>query len=78
LRTLLFFHPIKKQYKINIKIDFENRYTISPVNDLNYSVFDSALANGKIARLGVKISSEEHPLLEDLYNFTFRPVNEYH
>jgi hypothetical protein len=63
---------------LNIKIDFENRYDVSNVNELNYSVFDTELTNGQTTLLGIKISSEEHPLMEDVYNLAFGPVNEYH
>ena len=63
---------------LNIKIDFEKRYTVCPVDDLNYSVFDTELTNGKKTRLGIKISSEEHPLMTDVYNLAFGPVDENH
>jgi hypothetical protein len=63
---------------LNIKIDFEERYNVSPVDDLNYSVFNTELIDGKITRLGIKISSDEHPLMTDVYNLAFSPVNENH
>ncbi len=60
---------------LNIKINFEERYNVSPVNDLQYSVFDTELKTGKSTRLGIKISSDEHPLMSDVYNLAFGPVN---
>ena len=63
---------------LNIKIDFEKRYTVYPVYDLNYSVFNTELIDGKTIRLGIKISSEEHPLMTDVYNLAFGPVDETH
>lgn len=62
---------------LNIKIDFENRYELlSTDNDLRYSIFESILTNGNISRLGIKISSEAHPYMSDVYNLAFGPVNE--
>jgi hypothetical protein len=63
---------------LNIKIDFEKRYDVQPVNDLNYSVFDTELITGETTRLGIKISSDEHPLMRDVYNLAFGPVNADH
>jgi hypothetical protein len=63
---------------LNIKIDFENRYPISPVDGINYSVFNTELVNGQIVQLGIKISSDEHPLMRDVFNLAFGPVNEAH
>lgn len=63
---------------LNIKINFEERYKVFPVDGLNYSIFDTELINGGMARLGVKISSEEHPLMTDVYNLAFGPVDETH
>ncbi len=63
---------------LNIKIDFEKRYNVYPVNDLNYSLFDTELINGKMTRLGIKISSDEHPLMRDVYNLAFGPVDKNH
>ncbi|MEJ0080853.1 MAG: hypothetical protein WDM78_07855 [Puia sp.] len=63
---------------LNIKINFEERYNVSPVNDLQYSVFDTELKTGKSTRLGIKISSDEHPLMSDVYNLAFGPVNANH
>jgi hypothetical protein len=60
---------------LNIKIDFEDRYHVYAVDDLNFSIFDSALINGGTARLGIKISFDEHPLMMDVFNLAFGPVN---
>ena len=63
---------------LNIKIHFKERYDVSPVNDLQYSVFHTELITGKVTRLGIKISSDEHPLMRDVYNMAFVPVNASH
>lgn len=63
---------------LNIRIDFENRYPVFPVDGLNYSVFNTELVSGEIIRLGIKISSDEHPLMKDVFNLAFGPVNELH
>ena len=61
---------------LNIKIDFEVRYKTDPVDSLNYSTFYSELKNGKSVCLGIKISAEEHPLMMDVHNLSFGPVDE--
>ena len=60
---------------LNIKIDFKNTYPVHFINDLSYSVFDTELIDGAPVRLGIKISSEEHPIMSDVYNLAFGPVN---
>lgn len=59
---------------LNIKIDFDNRYLVYLLNDLN-SVFDTELRDGTSIKLGIKISAKEHPLMADVYNLAFGPVN---
>jgi hypothetical protein len=59
---------------LNIKIDLNNTYPVHFINDLN-RVFDTELIDGTSARLGIKISLEEHPLMVDVYNLAFGPVN---
>jgi hypothetical protein len=61
---------------LNIKIDFDERYTTRPVNDLNYSIFETELTNGEKKQLGIKISMEEHYLMHDVYNLAFGPLGE--
>ena len=63
---------------LNIKINFEDRYHVSPIGDLRYSEFDSELATGESVKLGIKISSDEHPLMNDVFNLAFGPVNANH
>jgi hypothetical protein len=59
---------------LNIKIDFQNLYPVRFINDLN-SVFDTELVDGTSISLGIKISAKEHPLMADVYNLAFGPVN---
>jgi hypothetical protein len=61
---------------LNIKIDFEARYKTDPVDNLNYTTFYSELQNGESTLLGIRISVEEHPLMMDVYNLSFGPVDE--
>jgi hypothetical protein len=62
---------------LNIKVDLGNRYELlSTDNDLRYSIFESPLVNGSTSRLGIKISSEEHPYMPDVYNLAFGPIND--
>jgi hypothetical protein len=58
---------------LNIKMDFQNLYQVRP--DLGYSIFDTELIDGTSISLGIKISAEEHPLMADVYNLAFGPVN---
>lgn len=61
---------------LNIKINFENRYEPSFLdNDFRFSTFESFLIDGSTARLGIKISTEEHPYMPDVYNLAFGPLN---
>ena len=62
---------------LNIKIDIENRYELqSRDNDLRYNIFESVLINGNTAKMVIKISDEEHPIIPDVYNLAFGPTNE--
>lgn len=62
---------------LNIKIDIENRYELqSKRNDLRYNIFDSMLINGSRAKMVIKISDEEHPIIPAVYNLAFGPTNE--
>ena len=62
---------------LNIKIDFENRYEASLLgNDIRFSTFESILIDGATAKLGIKISTEEHPYMPDVYNLAFGPLND--
>lgn len=62
---------------LNIKIDIENRYELqSKGNDLRYNIFDSPLINGNTAKMVIKISDKEHPIIPDVYNLALGPANE--
>lgn len=64
---------------LNIKIDFNHCYkTELVVADFRYSTFESVLIDGSSIKLGIKISSEEHLYMPDVYNMSFGPGNEVH
>lgn len=63
---------------LNIKIDFDDKYSICPVNDFNYSAFETELVNGDKVRLGIRISTNRHYLMPDVYNLAFGPLNPNH
>ena len=61
---------------LNIKIDFGNKYELSYITeDLKFGVFESKLFDGTSMRLGIKISSDTHPLIPDVYNLAFGPLD---
>lgn len=60
-----------------VKINFEERYSVSSIDGLNYGVFDIELGNGKSAHLGIKISLDEHPFMGEVYNLSFGPIKMY-
>lgn len=62
---------------LNIKIDLQNVYPVRFIDALNYSVFDTELKDGTSISLGIKISQTEHPLMADVYNLAFGPVNRF-
>jgi hypothetical protein len=62
---------------LNVKINFEDLYeTVTMDADLRSSVFDSDLKNGTTTRLGIQISSKVHPLMPNVYNLAFGPIDE--
>lgn len=62
---------------LNVKIDFNDLYeTIQTDADQRSSVFDSTLENGEVVRLGVRISSNAHPLMPNVYNLAFGPIDQ--
>lgn len=62
---------------LNVKINFEERYKIDTVSDnLSSSSFQTTLKDGSNVQLGVQISDEMHPLMPDVYNLGFGPLNE--
>lgn len=62
---------------LNIKIDLLHRYPVRFINDLSCSVFDAELADATPISLGIKMGSQEHPLMADVYNLAFGPVNKF-
>jgi len=62
---------------LNIKVNLDNHYELQLADgDLRYSIFESALTNGNTSRLGIKISSEQHPYMPNVHNLALGPVNE--
>lgn len=62
---------------LNVKIDVKDVYRIV-IKDAGQraSAFDSILTNGEEARLGIKIAKTTHPLMPNVYNLTFGPLNQ--
>lgn len=61
---------------LNVKIDFENRYQLEKINgDLSSGVFTTILKDGTPVDLDIQISGV-HPLLPDVINLAFGPLNE--
>lgn len=60
----------------NVKIDLKNIYRIS-FKDVQQrlSAFDTILIDGGKLRLGIRISLNAHPLMPDVYNLSFGPIN---
>jgi hypothetical protein len=61
---------------LNIKIDFNDCYPIRTLyqNSL-LTTFDTILKNGDIVPIGISISEKMHPLIPNVYNFSFGPVD---
>ena len=61
---------------LNIKIDFEDCYPIKSLSqDSLLTTFDTTLKNGNNIPIGVTISDEPHPLIPNVYNLGFGPLN---
>lgn len=62
---------------IGVKIDFEEVYKPDSISkDLRIVSFRTQLKDGKIVPLRIKISDEQHPLLPNVYNLAFGPLND--
>lgn len=62
---------------LNIKIDFENIYnSFTKDEDLRSSTFESDLIDGSKVTLVVQISSKDHPLMPNVFNLAFGPLND--
>ncbi|WEK35704.1 MAG: hypothetical protein P0Y53_24725 [Candidatus Pseudobacter hemicellulosilyticus] len=63
---------------IGIKLNFEDRYEVEQVDNSprNYQFF-TELTSGEKVLLGVKISLQAHPLMSNVYNLAFGPVDKY-
>jgi hypothetical protein len=60
---------------LNVSIDLENIYpTVYKYEQQRSSMFDTILKDGRKMRMGVKISLTVHPLMHDVYNLAFGPV----
>jgi len=61
---------------VQLKINFDNLYDIASISeDLKFSSFDGVLKNGQAIPLNVKIGQQHHPLLPNVYNLAFGPLD---
>lgn len=61
---------------ISTKIDFDNIYTVEPVESSTYkSLFKTELDGGMLADMHVEVSNEPEELLPNVYNLSFGPLN---
>lgn len=61
---------------VNIKIDLRDVYNfIYKDVEQRLSVFETTLKDGKKLRLGIRISLNAHPLMPNVYNLSFGPIN---
>ena len=61
---------------LNIKIDFNDCYPIKTLaENLTLSTFTSILQTGETVPIGIIISEEMHPLIPNVYNLAFGPIN---
>jgi hypothetical protein len=62
---------------LNVKINLENCYDIiESREDLKLHRFNTVLKDGQIKTLGVSIGETAHPLLPDVYNLAFGPIDD--
>ncbi len=61
---------------LNIKINFDDCYPVRTTDDNSLlTSFDSVLTNGNIVPIGINISDEPHPLIPNVYNLAFGPLD---
>lgn len=61
---------------LNVKINLEERYELDMLdNNTTSSRFTSLLKDGSEILLGVEISKEAHPLMPNVYNLGFGPLD---
>lgn len=61
---------------LNIRVDLEKTYALEARSYYeNLHSFESVLKDDRRILLGVKISDEPHPLLPNVYNLSFGPLN---
>lgn len=59
-----------------VKIDFDKLYEFDDISpDFNLSSFNTDLEDGREQPLKVRISHHSHPLLPNVYNLAFGPLN---
>jgi hypothetical protein len=62
---------------LNIKIDFEDCYPVKIISkNLRNSSFTTILQNGETTPIGIIISENTHPLMPNVYNLAFGPLNQ--
>jgi hypothetical protein len=62
---------------LNIKIDVNDCYAVKALADnLTLNTFDSILQNGNVMPIGIHISEKAHPLMPNVYNLAFGPIDQ--
>jgi hypothetical protein len=61
---------------LNVKINFEERYELETSNNTTSGRFTSRLKDGKEVQLGIEIGAEAHPLMPDVHNLAFGPLDD--
>ena len=76
--NMLDFCEVEKsgEMALNVKIDLKNVYSIVLEDRRQQaSAFDTFLTTGKKVRLGIKIAKTTHPLMSNVFNLAFGPLN---
>jgi hypothetical protein len=63
---------------LNIKINFNDCYSIRTLdNKYLLSKFDTELKNGGFVPMGITISDGMHPIIPNVYNLAFGPIDKF-
>src|SRR5216684_3618250 len=61
---------------VNVKIDLRDVYKIVARNaEQRASEFDTILINGETVRLGIRVAFSTHPIMSNVYNLSFGPID---
>ncbi|GEP94201.1 DUF6934 family protein [Chitinophaga cymbidii] len=62
---------------LNIKVDLENCYAINTLSkDQKLRSFETVLKTGERMILGINISDKMHPIIPNVYNLSFGPLDD--